>query len=479
MNEHIGTEGKDYRTDSSYIYYYSDKFSPNFIRTALLLEGIDLPECPDNEPYRYLELGFGQGLSFLIHAAVNKGEFWGVDFLPEQANRVKDIADEAGLNCTVLADSFAEVDKKSQEGQLPSFNAIVLHGVWSWINTENKQHILNIINRTLKPGGVVYISYNAMPGWAYFTPVREMMLNLMKRYSPGGNERANVKEILNYLIQLAETNESVFFALNPQALTYLKGLQSESADYVLHEFFNSSWDNVYFHQVSSDMAAIGCSFAASAYLQYQSSGVTGPKSTALLNQIINHDIRESLRDFLIGAKFRADYFIRDPITKVAPDQFPLKLAQQVAIKLPRPHKDVKLEVLFGYNKVPIEDAIFRPILERLDQDNRSIKTVAEIFDKVDSPDAIPYICELLRVLIGSNAVRVANPSFCPETVESCRALNRAFIRRVATDPSLSGITILASPALGSGVRLAHSTLLGLYSDPNYPAPEREEYQIPV
>lgn len=43
---------------------------------------------------------------------------------------------------------------------------IVMHGIWSWINEENRHFILKIIQKALKPGGCVYLCYNALPGRA-------------------------------------------------------------------------------------------------------------------------------------------------------------------------------------------------------------------------------------------------------------------------------------------------------------------------
>ena len=62
-------------------------------------------------------------------------------------------------NVTFLEQSFAEALTAS----MPRLDFIALHGVWSWISGENRCAIVDFINTKLKPGGVVYISYNALP----------------------------------------------------------------------------------------------------------------------------------------------------------------------------------------------------------------------------------------------------------------------------------------------------------------------------
>ena len=49
---------------------------------------------------------------------------------------------------------------------VPDF--VGLHGVWSWISNANRAAVVEFLRRKLKPGGVLYISYNASPGWAAF-----------------------------------------------------------------------------------------------------------------------------------------------------------------------------------------------------------------------------------------------------------------------------------------------------------------------
>ena len=60
-------------------------------------------------PLRYLELGFGQGLSLNIHAAAYDGEYWGTDFNPTQAGNARELAAASGANVNVFDASFAEL----------------------------------------------------------------------------------------------------------------------------------------------------------------------------------------------------------------------------------------------------------------------------------------------------------------------------------------------------------------------------------
>ncbi|MEI9965043.1 MAG: hypothetical protein WDM92_10345 [Caulobacteraceae bacterium] len=71
-----------YISDLGYTHGYYGELSPALIDFALLLRGY---EPPPRAGMRYLELGFGQGLSINIHAAAAPGEYWGVDVNPMHA----------------------------------------------------------------------------------------------------------------------------------------------------------------------------------------------------------------------------------------------------------------------------------------------------------------------------------------------------------------------------------------------------------
>ncbi len=121
---------------------------------------------------RYLELGYGQGVAVNIAAASNNAEFWGADFNPAHAAHAQSLARASGAKAHFVDDSFAELLAR---GDLPAFDIIALHGVWSWVSDENRRAIVEIIRRRLKVGGAGYISYNTLPGWAMGMPLRHMM----------------------------------------------------------------------------------------------------------------------------------------------------------------------------------------------------------------------------------------------------------------------------------------------------------------
>ncbi len=161
-----------YTSEINYTSGYYSELSPTRIRLALLACGID--HSIDQSP-EYLELGFGQGLSLNINAATNSGKFSGTDFNPGQVANARELASAMGKPIKLFEDSFEEL---AQRNDLPQFDIIALHGIWSWINNSARAAIIELARKSLKPGGALYISYNVTPGWSPAWPLRILLVRI-------------------------------------------------------------------------------------------------------------------------------------------------------------------------------------------------------------------------------------------------------------------------------------------------------------
>src|SRR3546814_15374578 len=96
-----------------------------------LLHGFRVPDA--RAPFRYLELGCGQGFGLCLLAALYPhGAFVGVDFNPEHIAHARELAHGAGLSNV----RFEEADFSALAAQWPAdygqFNYVALHGIYSW-----------------------------------------------------------------------------------------------------------------------------------------------------------------------------------------------------------------------------------------------------------------------------------------------------------------------------------------------------------
>ena len=147
-----------YVADIGYTFGYYAELNPLRLKLAFLNAGIVYPEVG-----AACELGFGQGLSANIHASASVTQWHGTDFNPAQAGFARELAVASGSGAKLYDDAFSDFCNRND---LPDFDYIGVHGIWSWISDENRAVIVDFIRRKLKVGGVVYISYNTLPGWA-------------------------------------------------------------------------------------------------------------------------------------------------------------------------------------------------------------------------------------------------------------------------------------------------------------------------
>ena len=212
-----------YPTEIPYTIGYYREISPSWLELCLTVSGrstlID-QKRQSGEPLRYLEIACGQGLSVNINAATHHGEFWGNDFIPEHAFFGQSLAKASGANIRITPDSINEL---MQLKDLPNFDVITFHGVWSWIKKETTDEILKIIYDKLNPGGVVYASYNSNPGWATAAPIRHL-IDIHVRLNEGDsrNPIAKFRAGAELAKELAESGATFFSQSPPSCPTFAK-----------------------------------------------------------------------------------------------------------------------------------------------------------------------------------------------------------------------------------------------------------------
>lgn len=443
-----------YVTDLEYTHGYYRELHPDILKLACLSAGI---APPTGEVLNYLELGYGQGLSFNIHAAANPGTFWGTDFNPSQASHASALAAASGSGAKVFDESFAEFARRSD---LPQFDIIGLHGIWTWISAENRQVIVDLINRRLKVGGLVYISYNCFPGWAPAEPLRHLMtLHSDLAGSEAAGTVGKVDGALKFAKSIADSG-ALYFKLNPAVTERLKRITEQNRNYLAHEYFNRDWDLMAFSEVARILGEAKLSFAASAHLLDHIDGINlSPDGAKLLAGIQHPVLRQSVRDYLVNQQFRRDIFVKG-LRRVTPLERSETLSAQ-GFMLTSPPADVPLKVQGALGEGTLQEHIYRPMLEVLAENNYEPKSMRRIagHEKVRSLSPA-HITEALLALTGSGHV---SPARVPAATSRahCKALNQAICMR---SRSTADINYLASPVIGTGVavgRMEQLFLLGL------------------
>ena len=439
-----------YATDVAYNANHFSEMAPAHLNLALLQLGLAAPAPQDG--FTYLELGFGLGLGLNLLAATHpQGRFFGNDFMPEHVLAAQNLATQAGLkNLQLFEDSFEELLQRD----LPQMDYIVLHGVYSWVNEAARAQVVALLRKLLKTGGVVYISYNALPGWAAKAPLQKLMREFADRQA-GGSPLARLRTARDFVVQL-DTSELGFFAQNPGAHTMLEALKRASDAYLLHEFGPRGWTPFYASDVAQDLAAAKLGFVGSAKLFNNFPAYSlSPNAAELLAATPDAGMRELLRDFATQTQFRRDIFVRGSRRLTSAESQRHYNALRLGLRRPLSGCALRCETPVG--EVSLKAETYRPLLESLALGPQALETLAALpaFAGAGSSACI----DALNLLACLGYVGAAQDDDAAEASRAAsQALNQAVMAR-AVDGQL--ISALASPRLGSGIDLPSQDLLFL------------------
>ena len=226
----------------------------------------------------------------------------GVDVNPEHTGAVaRDIAAGQLSNARVITADFEHLPD-----DLGTFDFLALHGVYSWVAPEVREQILALARERLAPGGLLLVSYNAMPGWAHLQPIR----GILRQYAAlrQGDSAQRVRDAVSYLVFMREKHAK-YFEDNPRAAAYVDALLQQDPRYLVHEYMNEHWTSFYFAEVAGAFGKKGLSFVGSlpVFTNFWDLCVR-PEFQELFRTTTNRLVTEAHKDFCANTAFRWDIY---------------------------------------------------------------------------------------------------------------------------------------------------------------------------
>lgn len=428
-----------YVADISYTYGYYNELNPARMRFALLCQGILVP-MPDHA----CELGFGQGLSINIHAAASVSEWHGTDFNPSHAGFAQELASHSGAAASLSDEAFAEFCIRED---LPGFDFIGLHGIWSWISEENRRKIVDFVRRRLNVGGVLYVSYNTLPGWAAFAPMRHLMTVHAETLGAEGRGIVNrIDGALDFAQKLVAINPA-FIRANPTVPDRLKKMGEHSRHYLAHEYFNRDWHPMHFATMRDLLEPAKLEYACSANLIDHIDAINlTQEQQSLLNEIPDRMFRESVRDFIVNQQFRRDYWVKGLRRLNQLEHTEALLKERVVLCVAK--SEVTLSVTGALGQATMSEDIYGPILDAL-----SVGVPVSIGDICTSVQArsipVAQVVEAVKILFGLGHLTAAQEAGVIEDAKP--ATDRLNLWLLDKARGSGDIAHLASPVTGGGV----------------------------
>lgn len=434
-----------YVTDVNYVNGYYVELNPT--RTALALSN---QAIASKRVKNVCELGFGQGVSIAAHAASQANvEYWGTDFNPSQALFAKTLVQSSGANCHLYDQSFEEFCTRAD---LPQFDFIGLHGIWSWISDENRHIIVKFLRERLAVGGILYISYNTLPGWAAAVPMRHMFtLHASTMSTPGQKSVDKVAGAIDFFDSLMKLDPN-YAKMNPKLADRFEKIKTQDPRYLAHEYFNRDWQPMHFSTMADWLAPAKVSFACSANLPDHVNILNLSKEQSeFLKELPDASLRETVRDMFVNQQFRRDYWMKG-VETLNPLQKQMQ-AQAIRIIMTAVRESVDLTMQATVGMVTLSEKVYGPILDAL-ADNQ-IKTIGELANAVRASHSVSFdqVMEAVVLLVAKGIISVVQAA---EDVEASRISARKFNNHLlGLAQQGSAINFLVSPLVGGALAVSN------------------------
>ena len=318
-----------------------------------------------------LEIGSSYGGNLISQALFYpKATFTGIEIAPTQVSVGKTYIDQLGITNLELL----EGDVNESHQHLGTYDYIIAHGFYSWVDEDTKDNFLRLCEEHLAENGILYMSYNTYPGWHKMDSVRAL-LEFANKDIDTLNHREKVrhgKTVASKLGALMLEYDTV----KTQQASFLQSLRQtlQKQDcYVGHDHLEPVNTPVYFHQCMDHMAEHGFTYLCDCDLNLSFPDVYDETLRTKLQELAPHDplAREQYIDFMLNTAFRKSLFTHKGAT-------PKRITKSSVTDAGFQHS---LEQFLFTLRIPSEH--LKPILEDLAKrmDSSATKALIDLFQQ--------------------------------------------------------------------------------------------------
>lgn len=260
--------------------------------------------APNPKTARVLELGATYGGNIISQALFNPdATFVGIELSQEQVEKGNEVIANAGLTNVSLIQS----DIASIGSEIGTFDYIIAHGVYSWVDDGVKDALLRLIDEHLAEDGLAYVSYNTYPGWHTMEEVRQLMM-----FSNRDKAQFNHKEKVLHGKTIGSIVGSQILKYdnlkerNSKFLGALRSVMQKDEYYVGHDHLEPNNDPVYFYQFNDHLGAHNLAYLCDADLTLSMVRSFDADIADTLDKLAlnDHVAQEQYLDFMLDTTFR-------------------------------------------------------------------------------------------------------------------------------------------------------------------------------
>jgi SAM-dependent methyltransferase len=409
-----------YNVDLGYTYGFYREMAPEWLNYCALVQGV----VPPQGQWRYLELGCGQGVGLTLLAALNPAhEFVGVDFNPLHIAHARKLAAAAGVSNV----RFEEADFIELAQDWPKdwgrFDYVAAHGIFTWISLVVRRGLVGTIDKATKPGALVYLSYNTLPGWIATYPVQHLMrLWQTSEEMPSVNAIETGMERLKALVEVkTPLTESL-----PGMHARIEQMARLDRSYLVQEYLHDGWHPVWFDEVADQLADAKLNYVGTAAIaDFYVPQLLPQNRKEILNQYQNPVVRQVMLDVLVNQSFRRDIFARGN-QRIWPVEQRRELTQCSFALAMRPKPEDGISFRLSIGEVNGKSEVYSPLLDALES---GPKTLEELMAQPGpSPRGFIDTLQCLSMMMSAGHISLNHPA--PDG-DAVRRLNRAIATAVA------------------------------------------------
>jgi SAM-dependent methyltransferase len=443
MNPASGDWGGGYITDIAYLPGYYRHQSPLHLNLACLLGGVAGLDIRPGTRLSYLELGCGQGVGTLMLAASNPHwQVCGIDFNPAHIASARALCAEAGIaNARFLEADLAQMaDGDALAPAVPEADVVTLHGLWSWVGDAARAGIVRLLAEKLRPGGIAYVSYNALPAWQGALGMQRLLREVGVR--AGGRSDRQVAAGWESVRELSAAGAPHLRdgGLVASLIEYAERAQPA---YLAHEYLNETWRPCFHADVVRELAAAKLEWVTTAQLLENFTPLMlGEEARAALARHDDPIVRELMKDMFLNRCLRQDVFVRGARRLSNAERDAALGEASLALTFEAAKFTWEFDVPAGQAR--FEPEFFGPIVAALSDAPRRVADLLALpgLSRRDNP------AELVGMLVGSQqALPASGPAAAPEPC--VRQLNHAVARRFVRPDNLDIGMALAASGTGS------------------------------
>jgi len=430
-----------YVADVAYTLGFYRELAPSFLHLTSIVSGVEGPKL--TQPLRYCELGCGRGYGTVLLAAANPDfEFVGIDFNPSHVAEARGLANRAGVSNVAFYETGFGDAARSGDPKLSNFDVMAIHGVYTWVVPEVRSEIHQFIRDKLLAGGLVYNSYNTLPGWATAAPIQHLIMEQAQR-----STRDSIKVIddafalLNSLVE----HKSAFATQNPGIKARLDRMSKQDKGYLAHEFVNKGWEALYITQAMASFAEAKLTYVGSASLIENQIDLCVPKDLqGIVRDAPDIGMRELLKDYIVNKQFRRDVYVKGPQQLSPRDQ--RQRFSEIAFANVWMTKDFPEKFQLPIGEIAPKKESYSALLSAIASKICTGGELLAIGEKAGMRE--PDTMLLLLLLVNAGVILPARPDHAKVDRSASHRLNQVIMEMTT---SADGHRFFAAPVLGSAI----------------------------